>query len=168
MTEMQRLWTSTVLMTALISGGLACGGQPQSSAPSQTPSPSPTSPTTPTPAASVTADLSTPEGPLQVVFQAAKAKNYELYRSAYSDAVPPEILSQKRFQRFSQKIAEESLEIIPGFEKVSETEAIVKWKNKKRNKERSVRVRKIGDRWLIVSLEGQSKRKRRQSEDTDL
>lgn len=168
MTEIQRLWTTTVLTIVLLGGSFGCSSQPQSSAPTQTPSPSATAPSMPTPLASATADLSTPEGPLQVIFQAAKTKNYELYRSAYSDVVPPEAISQKRFQRFSQKIAEESLEIIPGFEKVSDTEAIVKWKNTKRNRERSVRVRKIGDRWLIVSLEGQPKRKKRQSEDTDL
>jgi hypothetical protein len=165
--QAQRSWMMIGVALCVMSLTMACGGKPESPTTTQTPTTPQTPSSTPT-QQPVTSDLSTPEGPLQVIFQAAKAKNYELYRSAYSDTVPPEVLSQKRFQRFTQRIVEDSLEIIPGFEKISDTEAIVKWKNKKKNKDRGVRVRKVGDRWLIVGMLGESKRKKGQQGETDL
>lgn len=131
----------------LISVATACGSKKETvdlhdqGKPSQASSPSATK-----------ADLSRPEGPLQMIFQAAREKNYELYRSAFSDAVPPETLSQQRFVGFVKRVKDGIIEPVPGVETVSDTEAIVKFKNNKRNTERGFRVRKVGDRWLIVGI----------------
>lgn len=104
----------------------------------------------PTPARA--ADLSTPEGPLYVIMKAAREKNLQLYRSAFAESVPPELISKRRFAVLVQRVKQGAIEPVPGVERISETEAIVKLKNKRRNRERALRVRKIGDQWRIVGI----------------
>lgn len=98
------------------------------------------------------ADLSTPEGPLYVIMKAAREKDLQLYRSAFAESVPPELISKRRFAVLVQRVRQGAIEPVPGVEKISETEAIVKLKNKRRNRERALRVRKIGDQWRIVGI----------------
>ncbi|MBI3951788.1 MAG: hypothetical protein HY314_15170 [Acidobacteria bacterium] len=149
-------------LVAVISLAPACGSKDQRSGATKQAPPKATSQPT------AAADLSTPEAPLQTIFQAAREKNYELYRSAFSDAIPSGATSQKRFTGFIKRVKEGTIEIVPGVERISETEAIVKFKNNKKNKERWLRVRKIGDRWLIVGLVDGRQRGKQQQESGDL
>ena len=116
----------------------------------------------------VAADLSTPEGPMQAIFQAAREKNYELFRSAFSDTVPRETLSKQGFIKLVKRVKSGLIEQVPGAERVSDTEAIVKLKVIPKNKVRQFLVRKIGDRWLIVGSMNGGHRGKRQKEQEDL
>ncbi len=154
MMRMTWKWVSRAMVVALISITFACGTKNQESGATNQTQPPPSA----APPQTASADLSTPEGPIRAVFQAAQEKNYGLYRSAFSDAVPPELVSEQRFTRFAKRVNDGTVTLMPGSEKISETEAVVKMKNTKKNKERGYRVRKIGDRWLIVGPVGGGRR----------
>lgn len=149
MTRLIRNWIYIPGFIVLIGLSVGCSGQEKS--PVTAAQSSSTSQASPSAASSAAqANLSTPEATLQTIVQAARERNYELYRAAFSDVIPPEAISQQRFTNFIKRVNDGTLQMVSGAEKVSETEAIVKLKNTKKNKERAYRVRKIGDRWLIV------------------
>jgi hypothetical protein len=97
-------------------------------------------------------DLSTPDAPLRLIFKAAEQKNFALYRSAFAETINPRIISEQRFIRFTKRVREKTIELEDKVENISETEAIAKFKSNRRDVERDVRVRKFGDRWLIVEF----------------
>jgi hypothetical protein len=134
---------SSVCLIAVVAAGAACRSDSQ-------PANSGAATTGATTTSKV--DLSTPEGPIRVIFTAAQEKNYELYRRAFAETINPRFLSEQRFSRFARRVQDKTIEPTGEVEKISETEAIVKLKSKKRDLEREVRVKKFGDRWLIVEF----------------
>lgn len=128
-------------------------------------SPPPEGPTSSAPADTATspagggpppsASFDTPEGTVATFFQALQSNNPELYRSCFLPDTDGRAFAKRRFAKMSKRILERQMVEVPGLRKVSDTEAVFKINNVKKNRVREIKLRKVDNKWLIVPWKGE-------------
>jgi hypothetical protein len=99
------------------------------------------------------ADLSTPEGPMYVLLQAAQERNEELFKTAIAPDVNAGMGNEVAFRKFRKKVLTAKVTPVPeSVQMVGDNEAIVKLRNA-RGREIPIRVKNYDGKWLITGIE---------------
>ena len=110
------------------------------------------------------ADLSTPEGPMYVLLQAAQERNEDLFKTAIAPDVNATMANDVAFRKFRKKVLTSKVTPVPeSTQMVGDNEAVVKLRNA-RGREIPIRVKNYDGKWLITGIDlGEKSRPNRQN-----